>query len=241
MSSLRSATLLINTPPDGWMPDKATSLGGVIIMPQNVTDADLVVLRNRNLPYVIFTESGLEGPRVNLGQRYAAKQMTEELLRLGHRRFAFLSGYDTLLDATKRLGFHDALKDAGIDPTQVPEISANGDESSIFQAARGVLELKPRPTAVLATDDCLGRMLIYHGRDVNLKVPEDMSIVSFHEWPYLKYIEPALTTVHFEFFKAGQKAAEVLTHSALTGEPVKDITFDPCFVPGQTIGPAPKS
>ena len=51
-------------------------------------------------------------------------------------------------------------------------------------------------------------------------MPEDLSIVSFHDWAYLKYIEPALTTVYFEFFAAGQKAAEALNHAALTGEPV---------------------
>jgi DNA-binding LacI/PurR family transcriptional regulator len=241
MSSLRSAILLASTPPESWQADKAASLGGVLVAPENVTTADLEVLRNRNLPYLLFTESELPGPRITLGQRKAAKTMTEELLRLGHRRFALLTGYDAMFDSAKRLGIHDALKEAGIDPAQMPEISAHGDESSIFEAARNVLELKPRPTAVLATDDSLGRMLIFHGRALGIKVPEDLSIVSFHDWAYLKYIEPALTTVHFEFFAAGQKAAETLSASALTGEPVHDIVFEPCFRPGQTMGPAPKS
>ena len=241
MTSLRSAILLINAPPESWLPEKATSLGGVIVVPQSVTPGDLEVLRNRNLPYINFGETDLPGPRITLGQRQAARQMTEELLRLGHRRFALLSGYDAVLDTAKRDGFHDALKQAGIDPAKVPEISANGDESCMLQAARTVLELNPRPTAVLATDDCLGRLLIYHGRSVNVKVPEDLSVVSFHDWPYLKYVEPVQTTVHFEFFAAGQKAAEVLSSAALTGEPIQDIAFEPCIRSGQTIGPAPKS
>jgi len=240
MSSLRSAILLVSTPPEVWQAEKAASLGGVIVAPENVTPADLEVLRNRNLPYLLFTETDLPGPRIVMNQGKAARTMTEELLRLGHRRFALLTGYDAAFDAQKRSGFHEALKSAGIDPAQVPEISAHGDESSMFQAAQSILELKPRPTAVLATDDSLGRMLIYHGHSIGVKVPEDLSIVSFHDWPYLKYIEPALTTVHFEFFAAGQKAAEALSSAALTGEPLKDIEFEPCYRPGQTIGPAPK-
>jgi LacI family transcriptional regulator len=111
----------------------------------------------------------------------------------------------------------------------------------MLQAARSVLDLNPRPTAVLTTDDSLGCMVSYHARrNMNLKVPEDLSIVSFHDWAYLKYIEPALTTVYFEFFAAGQKAAEALSSAALTGEPLTDIVFEPCYRPGQTIGPAPK-
>ena len=237
MASLRSAILLISASPDGWLPEKAASLGGIMVMPQNVTASELEVLRNRNLPYLLIGESGLPGPRVTLGQRAAARRMTEELLRLGHKRIALLSGYDAPLDNIMRAGFHEALKSAGIDPAKVPEISANGDESSISQAARSVLELNPRPTAVLATDDSLGRMVVYHGRSMNLKVPDDISIVSFHDWPYLKYIEPTLTTVHFDFFAAGQKAAEALSNAALTGAPLQDISFEPCYLPGQTIGP----
>jgi len=240
MASLRSAILLASTAPEGWHADKAASLGGVIVAPEDVTMADLEVLRNRNLPYLILTEIELPGPRIILGQRKAAKTMTEELLRLGHRRFALLTGYDAMLDGVKRLGMHDALKDAGIDPAQVMEVSAHGDESSIFEAARSVLKVKPRPTAILAMDDSLGRMLMFHGRTMSIKVPEDLSIVSFHDWAYLKYIEPALTTVHFEFFAAGQKAAEALSSAALTGEPLQDIVFEPCYRPGQTMGPAPK-
>jgi DNA-binding LacI/PurR family transcriptional regulator len=241
VAALRSAILLISTSPDSWLPEKATSLGGVIVLPQNVTPGELEVLRNRNLPYLIFSDSDLSGPRVTLGQRKAARQVTEELLQLGHKRFALLSGYDTLLDAHKRAGFHDALKAAGIDPTQAPEISAQGEESGIFDAAQRVLALNPRPTAVVATDDSLGAMVSYQARRLqNLKVPEDISIVGFHGWPFIAYMEPVLTTVHFEFFAAGQKIAEALSNAALTGEPVQDIVFEPCFRPGQTIGPAPR-
>jgi DNA-binding LacI/PurR family transcriptional regulator len=64
-----------------------------------------------------------------------------------------------------------------------------------------------------------------------------MSIVSFHDWPYLNFIEPSLHTVRFDFFTAGLKAAEALIQASLTGQPVADLTFQPCYRPGQTIGP----
>jgi len=240
MASLRSGVLLISTPPEEWQADKASSLGGVIVVPQEVTAKDLDILKNRNLPFLLFTESELPGPRVELGQREAARHMTEQLLRLGHRRIALLTGYDACLDASKRMGVHDALRDAGIDPAQVPEVSTHGQEGGIFQAAREVLQLRPRPTAVVAFDDSLGSILSFQARrNEGIQVPAELSIVSFHDWPYLNYIEPALTTVRFEFFTAGQRAAEALSHAALTGEPVADLHFEPAYRPGHTIGPVP--
>ncbi|MCE0522017.1 MAG: substrate-binding domain-containing protein [Methylacidiphilales bacterium] len=240
MASLRSAVLLISTPPEVWRPETASSLGGVIVVPQDMTEKDLEILKNRNLPFLLFSESELPGPRLRLGQREAARHMTEQLLRLGHRRIALLSGYDNTLDAPKRQGVHEALREAGIDPAQAPEFSANGQEGGIFQAAHDLLRVVPRPTAVIAFDDSLGSILsIQARRHDGIRVPEELSIVSFHDWPYLNYLEPALTTVRFEFFSSGQRAAEALNRAALTGEAVSDIHFPPAYRPGQTIGPAP--
>jgi DNA-binding LacI/PurR family transcriptional regulator len=240
MASVRSAVLLISAPPEAWQPEKASSLGGVIVVPQDVTAKDLDILKNRNLPFLLFAESDLPGPRITLGQREAARKMTEQLLRLGHRRIALLTGYDACLDASKRRGVHEALRNAGIDPAQTPEVSAHGQESDILQAARDILHLRPRPTAVIAFDDSLGSILnLQARRQEGIQVPEDLSIVSFHDWPYLNFIEPALTTVRFEFFNAGQRAAEALSRAALTGEAVTDLNFEPAYRSGQTIGPVP--
>jgi GntR family transcriptional regulator, arabinose operon transcriptional repressor len=240
MALVRSAILLISTPPEAWRPEKASSLGGVIVVPQDVTTADLDVLKNRNLPYLIFGESELPGPRVSLGQREAAKHMTGQLLHLGHRRIALLSGYDEALDTPKRMGVYDALRAAGIDPAHVPEISTRGQESGIYQAARDVLHLRPRPTAVVAFDDSLAALLCSQARRTEgIRVPEEMSIISFHDWPYLNCIEPALTTARFEFFVAGQRAADVLGQAALNGCPVGDLNFEPTYRPGQTMAAPP--
>jgi len=240
MASLRAATLLISTSPEQWRPEKASSLSGVIVVPQEVTLQDLDVLKNRKLPYIVFGESDLPGPHIYLGQRAAARKMTEQLLELGHRRIALLSGFDAGLDAPKRNGVHEALRAAGIDPAEIPEISAHGQEGDIFQAALAVLKLQPRPTAVVAFDDSLSSILSFQARrQEGIAVPGELSIVSFHDWPYLNYVEPSLTTVRFEFFAAGQRAAESLSQAALTGEPVNDLNFEPAYRAGQTIGPAP--
>ena len=116
----------------------------------------------------------------------------------------------------------------------------SGGEAGAFQAAQQILQMRPRPTAVITFDDSFGSMVRFHAcRKEGLVVPRDISIVSFHDWPFLNYTEPALTTVKFDFFAAGQRAAEVLSQAALTGQPVSDINFEPCYRPGETVGPVP--
>ena len=241
MAPLKAAVSLLSQSPEEWRADTASNLGGVIVVPDEVTEKDLEVLRDRKIPYLLAYPSTLPGPRVDLGMRAAGRVQMERLLLLGHRRVALLSGYDPSLDKAKREGVHEALRAAGIDLNSVPDISAGGDERTILQAVRNLLQLRPLPTGVVAFDDGLASTLSYIARrQEGLRVPEDLSIVSFHDWSFLHYVEPALNTVRFEFFEAGQRAAESLNRASVTGETVGDLSFDPAYRSGQTAGPAPE-
>lgn len=232
----RLAAMVISTPPEEWSPAMASALGGILVFPQDVTVKDIDALENRKLPYLLAGETPLSGPQIRFGQAEAARVMTEKLLLLGHQRIALLTGYDPFLDAPKREGVHQALIAVGIDPANVPEFSARGQESDRLQAVGELLKLRPRPTAVVAFDDGLASLLSFKARrEENIKIPQELSIVSFHDLPYLRYLEPALTTVGFNFFAAGQRAAEVLSRAALTGEAVTDQIFHPTYAQGQTL------
>ncbi len=236
------AVSLLSQSPDEWRADTASNLGGVIVVPDEVTERDLEVLRDRKIPYLLAYTSPLQGPRVDLGMRAAGRVQTERLLLLGHRRLALLSGYDAALDKAKREGVHEALRAAGIEPNQVPDISAGGDERTMLQAVKNLLQLRPLPTGVIAFDDGLASTLSFIARrQEGLRVPDDLSIVSFHDWSYLHYVEPALNTVRFEFFTAGQRAAEALNRATVTGEPVADLAFEPSYRQGQTTAAVPEN
>jgi DNA-binding LacI/PurR family transcriptional regulator len=235
-----SGVMLVGLNPGEWRPELASSLSGVIICPWEVNAADLAILQERKLPFILVGESELSGPRLIVGQREAARRRTKELLDLGHRSLAIFAGLNPGLDISKRLGVHDAMTAAGLDPASVREFSAMGGDGTLFSAAQALLDAKPRPTAVVAFDDSLASMLSFKARrHAGLRVPEDLSIASFHQWSRLAHVEPELNTVHFDFFAAGQKAAEVLNRAAMTGERMTDLHFSPTFIEGATVGPAP--
>jgi DNA-binding LacI/PurR family transcriptional regulator len=237
-----SGVMLVGLNPAGWRPELASSLSGVIVCPWEVNPSDLSILQERKLPFILVGESELSGPRLIVGEREAARRRTDELLKLGHRSLAIFAGLNPGLDVSKRLGVHDAMIAAGHDPATLREFSATAGDGTIFSATQVLLDANPRPTAVLAFDDSLASMLSFKARlHAGLRVPEDLSIASFHQWSRLAHVEPELNTVHFDFFAAGQKAAEALNRAAHTGEPVADLRFEPTFVEGATVGPVPKS
>ena len=235
-----SGVMLLGLSPDGWRPELASSLSGVIICPWEVNATDLAILQDRKIPFILVGESDLSGPRIIVGQRKAARRRTEELLQLGHRSLAIFCGLNPGLDVSKRLGVHDAMKAAGLDPASVREFPAGGPDGTLFSGAQAVLDAQPRPTAVISFDDSLSCMLSFKARrHANLSIPGDLSLSSFHQWPWLAHIEPEVTTVQFDFFGAGRLAAEALNRAAHTGEPMADLVFEPTCIAGATVGPVP--
>jgi len=239
LSPHRVSMAIINTSPAEWSVETASNLAGVIVFPLEITQQDLDNLKERKLPFVLAGEAPtLSGPQVRLGQVEASRRSVEKLLQLGHRRIALLSGYESNFDATKRLGVHQALRDARIDPCLVPEFSASLREDGAEGAVRSILHLRPLPTVVVAFDDCLASLLCVRARqEMGLKVPSDLSVVSLHYSPYLRFLEPALTTLQFDFVGVGRLAAEVLHRAVLTGEVIEDSSVKAIYHDGQTVGP----
>jgi DNA-binding transcriptional regulator YhcF (GntR family) len=62
-ASLRSALILISASPTEWRTDMTSSLGGVIVMPKDVTLEELDIFKYRKLPFISIGESHLPTPR----------------------------------------------------------------------------------------------------------------------------------------------------------------------------------
>ena len=65
-TSLKTGLMLIGTSPHQWPPNIVSDLGGVIVIPENVTIKDLENLNDRKLPFLLIAEGKKElpGPRI---------------------------------------------------------------------------------------------------------------------------------------------------------------------------------
>lgn len=141
-----------------------------------------------------------------------ALAMMRHLIRLGHRRVAFVTGPAGNHDAAERLrGYRDALgRQAGPRALEFP-----GDfrEEAGYRAAPRILGARPRPTAVFAANDAMAIGLLCAFRERHVRVPEDMALAGFDDIPIARFITPSLTTVRFPIAELGSFATARLLHS----------------------------
>lgn len=136
-----------------------------------------------------------------------AKEMTNHLLDLGHRRIAVITGGENNLESEERLrGYRTAMTERNFTPGRALEFAGNFTEISGYEAAKEILKLKHHPTAIFAFNDSMAIGAIKALREEGLRIPSDISICGFDDIPVAKYISPSLTSVHVPISDLGAMA-----------------------------------
>lgn len=209
--------------------------GAVVVAPTaSVTDAPIPVV-------AVDPHTGRTGPSTieadNVG---GARSATQHLIDLGHRRIAHVRGREDLVSARLReQGYREALEAAGIpfDPDLVRVGGYRAAETS--DAARELLTLPQRPTAVFSANDLSAIRVLEIAAELGLRVPEDLSVVGFDNVPEAANAVPALTTVAQPLREMGAEAVRILL-SLMGGEPVEEHLYLPAtlVVRASTAPPA---
>jgi len=148
-------------------------------------------------------------PSVQGTNYHGALDAMEYLLRLGHRRIAFIAGRPGNGSAVRRLkGYQDALLSAGI--ALDDELIVQGDFSTptSHECTLGLLSLGNPPTAIFAANDQSAIGVYQAADELGLRVPDDLSVVGFDNISEAKYL--GLTTVDQFLADMGYVAVQML-------------------------------
>lgn len=152
-------------------------------------------------------------PRVSIDNYAAAREAMAHLIFLGHERIGLVSSRNLYISTELRLaGYRDALKDAGLTPSDGYVRLGDADYSfkSGFDSAKSLLSLSNRPTALLCVSDMLALGAIASAKELGLRVPEDLSVVGFDDVEHTTMFHPHVTTVAQPCLTIGEKAMELL-------------------------------
>ena len=156
-------------------------------------------------------------------------QAAEHLLRLGHRRVAFLHSKDVFVSGRRVAGYRDALVAAGITPREEWMRNMHGElDFGVRFTARGHAGMqewlqtdwkKSRCTAIIAQNDETAMGIIQALREAKIRVPQDVSVVGFDGMALPEYSPLSLTTVAVPLAEIGAAATRLLLRQ-LDGESV---------------------
>jgi len=187
---------------------------GLIIMPSPVwKNSDLVDEMNQiNIPFILLgREMGAEYNSIVSDRVQGAFLATEHLIRRGSRKIAHVISNPLFLPTQEKLkGYRKALEKYDIEFDENMIIETESSCEGGLEAGHKLLKIRPRPTAVFASNDEVAMGVLKSLDKSGIRVPEDISVVGYDNLNISIFANVSLTTVDQSQREMGQKAVELL-------------------------------
>ena len=213
---------------------------GVIITPADRAAAGLLSRHQIAVVEVDRRLADVPCDGVVIDNELGAREATEHLIGLGHRRIALLvADTEFTTDAGRLHGYVAAHELAGleVDERLILPLGFHAPDAEVRIAALvGALE----PTAIFAANNLLAEHAWQVLRRLGKRLPDDVSLVGFDDVPWMAMVQPGITVVAQPSLEMGRRAAQLLLRRAEDPlcEPQVDILQPSLVVRGSTAAPA---
>ncbi len=170
------------------------SADGVIFSGTRHNDPRIAYLLDQEFPFVTYgmSDSARPHPFVDFDSEAAARDATERLLQLGHRRIALVDPPSNLIYAgQRRQGYTDALAAAGVPMRS--EMVYNGPTTAQTgqQAFRELMRYQDRPTAIICANEAMTLGVLSAAAGAGVRVGRDVAVISTDDLQLSRYFVPA--------------------------------------------------
>jgi LacI family transcriptional regulator len=185
---------------------------GVLVLAPSCNSRIAPDLHALGLPVVTISTSGRDGiPFVDIDNRAGVHLALNHLLGLGHTRIGHVVAGETQASVLeRRTTFLERMEQAGHPVPQEWLVAYSFDPAKVREAVRGLLSARNRPTALFCTNDGLALQTLLVASELGVRVPEDLSVVGFDDFPSAVQLAPPLTTVRQPLQQVGVNAVELL-------------------------------
>jgi DNA-binding LacI/PurR family transcriptional regulator len=213
--------------------------GLVLVGTPSSSAADQVGALGNQIPTVV---AGTREPRLSAvdvvaNDDYSGAQLaTRHLLELGHRRVAHIVG-EGEVGRLRRAGYEAVIAEARLEPRCV---TGDWTETAGHRAATDLLRSPDRPTAIFAANDLSAVGALTAADDLDLRVPEHLSVVGYDDSWFARLRRLSLTTINGHIAEVGQVAGRTLMAriGGERGTAGVRLLF-PALVERSSTGPAP--
>lgn len=194
--------------------------GAVIIVSRLLPDARQELAR-LHMPVVLVDPVGTgdQGVATVAATDWAgARDATDYLLGLGHRRIAMITGpIDQGCHQDRLDGYRAALQRAGLPYDEA--LVRYGDSLIGGGHVNGLDLLRSAnpPTAIISGSDEQAYGVYQAARELQLRIPEDLSVVGFDDVELCQWVSPQLTTVHQPLTDMAREATRMVIELARDG------------------------
>lgn len=187
-------------------------IDGILFVPADDRLASVDLIQKQKVDVVLLDRriAGVEADIVRGDSFGSAYQLAEHLIGLGHKHIAVLAGPQNISTSIDRVaGFRQAMSEAGLEHN-FDNVYWGSFRHNPGDTAKQALQSSPRPTAFMAVNNFIAYGALQVFAQEGLKVPGDVSLVTFDDFPASINPTPFLTEAVQPAYEMGFQATQLL-------------------------------
>ena len=205
---------------------------------QNLFD----LFTNKKIPFAVLGNNVLEDWKssqydtVWFDDEQGAYEMTRHLQSIGHRDIWFVGNCRFPWFSRLHKGYCRAMDEASLNP-RLAEFDCEQEESVGYLGAKSIFRGGESPTAIFAGTDVCAHGVYNALRDLNVRVPEEVTVVGCDDSDAVKHYPP-LTTIRVFAEQVGAHLSQlVLDRIAEPDRPAQTYTIPTQIIKRESSGP----
>ncbi len=216
------------------------NFAGVIIVCAAYSDPEVLELLNSDFPTVTIDFVHHNCTAVNSNNVQGMRELLEYIMSMGHRRIAYIHGEDYSVVTKERIAtFYQVMEEHNllVNESYIKE-GLYLEPEVAEQRTKELLQMPQPPTCILYPDDTalIGGMNAI--REMELRIPDDISVAGYDGTSYSQMLYPKATTIQQDTNRIGKEAASRLI--SIIEKPktalMERVIVEGILIKGQTVG-----
>lgn len=187
------------------------NVDGVCVVCADFYAPEVIELVDSNLPVVTIDHSFNNRSCVLSDNIGGLKLLVDAAYQKRHRKIAYVHGEKSSVTENRIIGFYRAMQEHGLNVNLDFVVEALYDNpATSMQAVLNLMNRPDPPTCILLPDDHSTLGALQAAKQLNLRVPEDLSLAGYDGIRLTQMLQPRLTTIEQDTKRIGAQAAEFL-------------------------------
>jgi LacI family transcriptional regulator len=208
---------------------------GLIISPPANSEAQMLDLQKNDVPFVLLDRyfPNIKTNYVALNNHAAASIATGHLIEGGCKRVGMINYRTDLFHLQERKrGYLSALKkhDAFFRKSFLKEVDIANNKQEIEKAVKDLLHLDEPVDGLVLSSNIIAAHVLRYINTLQLRVPNDLAIVSFDETEALDLFYAPLTYIKQPLREMGAIATKILLENIASNNSITQVDMEPELV-----------
>lgn len=188
---------------------------GVVIHASVISRKLDELIKYKEIPHIVLGQPDFTSHFcwLDIDNKLAGEMAANYLLQCGYKSLSFIGGTENDKISAHRLsGVLSVLKEYDVIVPRHHLQYGESDCESGFRMTQSLLQNQNLPDAIICANNYIAYGCVNALKENHIKIPEDMGVLTFDDYPFSQILEPKLTVVNIDVYDMGTQAGKLIVN-----------------------------